>query len=77
MQGALGTTSSPTKQASEQLSNDDPVKKIAERPAWSTEWVPGQPGLYRETLSRKNKNKTNKQTTTTKNVGEKNIPATL
>ena len=23
------------------------------RPAWSTEWVPGQPGLYRETLSRK------------------------
>ena len=28
------------------------------RPAWSTEWVPGQPMLYRETLSRK----TNKQT---------------
>jgi hypothetical protein len=27
------------------------------RPAWSTKWVPGQPGLYRETLSRKNKNK--------------------
>jgi hypothetical protein len=25
------------------------------RPAWSTEWVPGQPGLYRETLSRKTK----------------------
>jgi hypothetical protein len=23
------------------------------RPAWSTKWVPGQPGLYRETLSRK------------------------
>jgi hypothetical protein len=21
------------------------------RPAWSTEWVPGQPGLYRETLT--------------------------
>jgi hypothetical protein len=32
------------------------------RPAWSTKWVPGQPGLYRETLSRKTKqNKTNKQ----------------
>jgi hypothetical protein len=30
------------------------------RPAWSTEWVPGQPGLHRETLSRKTK--TNKQT---------------
>jgi hypothetical protein len=29
------------------------------RPAWSTEGVPGQPGLHRETLSRKNK--TNKQ----------------
>jgi hypothetical protein len=26
------------------------------RPAWSTEWVPGQPGLHRETLSK------NKQT---------------
>jgi hypothetical protein len=23
------------------------------RPAWSTEWFPGQPGLHRETLSRK------------------------
>jgi hypothetical protein len=25
------------------------------RPAWSTKWVPGQPGLYRETLSLKKK----------------------
>ena len=24
-------------------------------PAWSTKWVPGQPGLYRETLSQKTK----------------------
>jgi hypothetical protein len=31
------------------------------RPAWSTEWVPGQPGLHRETLSRKKPIK-NKQT---------------
>jgi hypothetical protein len=31
---------------------------LSSRPAWSTEWVPGQPGLYRETLSRK---KTKKQ----------------
>jgi hypothetical protein len=30
------------------------------RPAWSAKWVPGQPGLYRETLSRKNKTKQNK-----------------
>jgi hypothetical protein len=26
------------------------------RPVWSTKWVPGQPELYRETLSRKKKN---------------------
>jgi hypothetical protein len=24
---------------------------LSSRPAWSTAWVPGQPGLYRETLS--------------------------
>jgi hypothetical protein len=38
---------------------------LSSRPVWSTEWVPGHPGLHRETLSRKkqkNKNKTNKQT---------------
>jgi hypothetical protein len=29
---------------------------LSSRPAWSTKWVPGQPGLYRETLSRKNNN---------------------
>jgi hypothetical protein len=36
---------------------------MSSRPAWSTEWVPGQPGLYRETLSRKIKasKQTNKQ----------------
>jgi hypothetical protein len=33
---------------------------LSSRPAWSTKWVPGQPGLYRETLSRKTKQ--NKQT---------------
>jgi hypothetical protein len=38
---------------------------LSSRPAWSTKWVPGQPKLYRETLSWKNKNK-NKTTTTTK-----------
>jgi hypothetical protein len=32
---------------------------LSSRPAWSTELVPGQPGLYRETLSR-NKIKQNK-----------------
>jgi hypothetical protein len=33
------------------------------RPAWSTEQVPGQPGLHRETLSGKNKkqNETKKE----------------
>jgi hypothetical protein len=33
---------------------------LSSRPAWSTEWVLGQPGLYRETLSRKTKMKTKK-----------------
>jgi hypothetical protein len=27
------------------------------RPAWSTEWVPGQPRVHRETLSWKKKNR--------------------
>jgi hypothetical protein len=36
---------------------------LSSRPAWSTGWVPGQPGLHRETLSRKTK-KQNKQTKT-------------
>jgi hypothetical protein len=39
---------------------------LSSRPAWSTKWVPGQPGLYRETLSwktkKKKKKKKNKQT---------------
>ena len=34
---------------------------LSSRPAWSTVWVPREPGLHRETLSRKNKTK-NKQT---------------
>jgi hypothetical protein len=33
---------------------------LSSRPAWSTKWVPGQPGLHRKTLSRKTKQ--NKQT---------------
>jgi DNA segregation ATPase FtsK/SpoIIIE-like protein len=33
---------------------------LSSRPAWSTERVLGQPGLYRETLSQKNKTKQNK-----------------
>jgi hypothetical protein len=34
-------------------------KFLSSRPAWSTEGVPGQPRVHRETLSRKTK--TNKQ----------------
>jgi hypothetical protein len=30
---------------------------LSSRPAWSTEWVPGQPGLHRETLSQEKKKK--------------------
>jgi hypothetical protein len=36
------------------------------RPAWSTEWVPGQPGLHRETLSQKTNKQTNKKQKTNK-----------
>jgi hypothetical protein len=35
---------------------------LSSRPAWSTEWVPGQPGLHRETLSWKTKQKTKTKT---------------
>jgi hypothetical protein len=28
---------------------------LSSRPAWSTKWVPGRPGLYRETLSQRTK----------------------
>jgi hypothetical protein len=35
---------------------------LSSRPAWSTEWVLGQPGLHRETLSQKTNKQTNKQT---------------
>jgi hypothetical protein len=31
---------------------------LISRPVWSTKWVPGQPGLYKETLSSKTKNQT-------------------
>ena len=34
-------------------------RSLSLRPAWSTEWVPGQPWIHRETLSRKNKNNNN------------------
>jgi hypothetical protein len=32
---------------------------LSYRPAWSTQWVPGQPGLQRETLSQNNNNNKN------------------
>jgi hypothetical protein len=32
-------------------------RSLSSRPAWSTEWVSGQPGLHRETLSQKKKKK--------------------
>jgi hypothetical protein len=33
---------------------------LSSRPDWSTKWVPGQPGLYWETLSQKSKKKKKK-----------------
>jgi hypothetical protein len=34
---------------------------LSSRPAWSTKWVPGQPGLHRETLSWKIKKEKKKE----------------
>jgi hypothetical protein len=34
---------------------------LSSRPAWSTEWVPGQPGLYRERKTKKKKKKKKKK----------------
>jgi hypothetical protein len=36
----------------------EPDESLSSRPAWSTEQVLRQPGLYRETLSQKHKAKT-------------------
>jgi hypothetical protein len=36
---------------------------LSSKPAWSTDWVPGQPRLHRETLSRKTKKTKTKQKT--------------
>jgi hypothetical protein len=41
------------------------------RPAWSTKLVPGQPGLHRETLSRKTKQTKKQNKTKTKNKKRK------
>jgi hypothetical protein len=38
--------------------DEEAVGFMSSRLAWSTKWVPGQPGLYRETLYWKTKNKT-------------------
>jgi hypothetical protein len=34
---------------------------LSSRPAWSTEWVPGQPELHGKTLSQKNQTKPNQK----------------
>ena len=46
-------------------------ESLGSRPAWSTEWVPGQPGIHREILSRKQNEQINKQTKN-KNQNQKN-----
>ena len=38
----------------------EPGRSLSSRSAWTTEQVPGQPGLHKETLSQE-QNKTNKQ----------------
>jgi hypothetical protein len=39
---------------------------VSSRPAWSTERVPGQPGLHRKTLSQKKKKERKKERKTNK-----------
>ena len=50
---------------------------LSSRPAWSTKWVPGQPGLYRETLSRKTKKKKKKKELGRKLSRWKYLPSNL
>jgi hypothetical protein len=38
---------------------------LSSKPTWSTEQVPGQPGLHRETLSQNKTKQTSKQKTNT------------
>jgi hypothetical protein len=47
---------------------------LSSRPAWSTEWVPGQPGLHKRNPVSKNKNKNKKtqKNKKTKTKGESN-----
>jgi cell division protein FtsN len=45
---------------------------LSSMPPWSTEWVPGQPGLYRETLSWKNQNQNQNQNQTKPNQTKPN-----
>jgi hypothetical protein len=53
---------------------------LSSRPAWSTKWVPGQPGLHRETLSqnktKQNKTKQNKTKQNTKQHKTANMTST-
>jgi hypothetical protein len=48
---------------------------LSSRPAWSKKWVPGQPRLYRETLSWKNQNpnQTKNKNKTKKRIQKKNL----
>jgi hypothetical protein len=43
------------------------------KPAWSTDQIPGQPGLHSDTLFLKNKNKTNKRKRKKKNTKKKTL----
>jgi hypothetical protein len=46
---------------------------LSSRPAWSTKGFPGQPGLYKETLSQKKKKKKKKKKEKKKKERKKEI----
>ena len=48
---------------------------LGSRPAWSTKWIPGQPGLHKETLSRKKEKEKEKEKIYQKDVTILNICA--
>jgi hypothetical protein len=47
-----------------------PGTRIYEPSHWSTKWVPGQPGLHRETLYQKTKTKTKQTNKQTNKIGD-------
>jgi hypothetical protein len=75
LDGFLEDTKGCTSKASALAQEAEAGRFLSSRPAWSTKWVPGQPGLYRETLYQKTKQ--NKQTKKESALEIPYLPGTL